>query len=533
MTYREDLPLSEEQRLALQKVKDDGHMTGVSSVYWHLIDVMGDDAPTKKHVSDFMRTVPEVQVSRMNRKVEGVKNSGGPIIPEAVPLSYMAADTLFLPASYHTDKRVYKAAILYVCALTKYVYVHPCSLGRKDRPMSTTARDGFIEFLMRVRRIAGNDDMHPRRIRTDNGSEFVGGACRQWLNQMRTKHTDFYEYTTTTGSRSAGNPFAERAIQSWKRLLYTQYRAVEREWDENSIDKRKRRFNWLPYCDLVTERYNTRRHSTIKAKPIDAIAGNPSYSDTRKRIAQSAKKAYGDLEVDRSQPAFSSKANRVLSPGDLVRTLIIKKGPHLSTWNAAKSNTVSAGENWSKEVFIVARVHVAQTYGNSTYVIAERGPNGQLGSEKKGVWTRQQLQHIPPETALPDVEPDDGDDDDDDDDDDQEAGQFVDAATAHPRPPIRGNWRYKKGDVLMFRKPYFMEDDDGAVGGLEAPALRRDRTGVILQRTRLRPRARQKGAFLYTVLFDDPSTKVPSLPAHGDDGIDEDENVEFLNDAAA
>ena len=96
------------------------------------------------------------------------------------------------------------------------------------------------------------------------------------------------------------------------------------------------------------------------------------------------------------QPAFSSKANRVLSPGDLVRTLINRKGPHLSTWNAAKPNTVSAGKNWSGEVFVVARVRVAQTYGNSAYAIAERGPNGQISSEKRGVWTRQQLQHIPP-----------------------------------------------------------------------------------------------------------------------------------------
>ena len=262
--------------------------------------------------------------------------------------------------------------------------------------MSTTARDGFLEFLTRVRRAAGNEGIHPRRIRTDNGSGFVGGACRQWLNQMRAKHTNFYEYTTKTGSRSAGNPFAERTIQSWKRLLYTQYRAVEKEWDEKGIEKRKRRFNWLAYCDLIAQRYNTRRHSTIKAKSINAIAGNLTYAETRKRIAQSAKKAYGDLEVDRVQPAFSSKANRVLSPGDLVRTLINKKGPHLSTWNAAKPNTVSAGKNWSGEVFVVARVRVAQTYGNSAYAIAERGPNGQISSEKRGVWTRQQLQHIPP-----------------------------------------------------------------------------------------------------------------------------------------
>ena len=36
--------------------------------------------------------------------------------------------------------------------------------------------------------------------------------------------------------------------------------------------------------------------------------------------------------------------------------------------------------------------------GNSTYAIAGCADNGQPGTEKKGVWTRQQLQHIPPET---------------------------------------------------------------------------------------------------------------------------------------
>ena len=38
---------------------------------------------------------------------------------------------------------------------------------------------------------------------------------------------------------------------------------------------------------------------------------------------------------------------------------------------------------------------------------------------------------------------------------------------------------------------------------------------------------------LYTILFDDPPTKVERLPARGADGIDPDnENAEFLNDAA-
>ena len=88
-------------------------------------------------------------------------------------------------------------------------------------------------------------------------------------------------------------------------------------------------------------------------------------------------------------------------------------------------------------------------------------------------------------------------------------------------------------DVLFFKKKYFEEDTPGAAGGLEAPALRRDRTGVVLKCTREHPNRVWKGAFLYTILFDDPSKKVERLPARGAEGIDPDnENAEFLNDAA-
>ena len=83
--------------------------------------------------------------------------------------------------------------------------------------------------------------------------------------------------------------------------------------------------------------------------------------------------------------------------------------------------------------------------------------------------------------------------------------------------------------MLFFKKNYFV----GVVGGLEAPALRRDRTGVVLKCTREYPNRVRKGAFLYTVLFDDPPTKVERLPARVADEIDQDdENAEFLNDAA-
>ena len=103
-----------------------GHVTGVTSLYWELIGSMGNNAaPSKDQISVWMRERPEVQVHRMVKKADGKKNSGGPIAPLAVVMSYIAADTLFIPAAFHTDRKVYKAAILYVCALTNYVFVDP------------------------------------------------------------------------------------------------------------------------------------------------------------------------------------------------------------------------------------------------------------------------------------------------------------------------------------------------------------------------------------------------------------------------
>ena len=272
---------------------------------------MGGGAPSKDQISVWMRERPEIQKSRMANRVEGKANWGGPIIPDPVVMSYVAADTLFIPAAFHTDKKVYKAAILYVCALTKYVFVLPCNLQNKDRPMSTTAQKGFEEFISRIRRAAKDDDLHPLKIRTDNGSEFVGGACKAWLASRRVDHPGRYEHTTTTGSRSAGNPFAERAIQSWRRLLYAQYRAVEKQWDEQAVPRRQRRFNWVPYCDIITQQYNERRHSTIRAKPAGAVTGDPTYVETRQQIVNAAQRAYDGLEVDRHQPAFLSLGNRI------------------------------------------------------------------------------------------------------------------------------------------------------------------------------------------------------------------------------
>ena len=209
--------------------------------------------------------------------------------------------------------------------------------------------------------------------------------------------------------------------------LYSHYRSIEEQWETNNTPAQQRVFNWVPVLDTITQRYNERRHNTIKARPIDAIAGvNPTYQETQQQIVDSARQRYAGHVVDRQQPGFSSEENRDLDIGDLVRTLIVKSGPGRATWSAKKSNKMSAGGNWSEELFVVARLRRANNiWGNSSYIIAELDQTQpqNIGDHKTGVYTRQQLLHCPLETLNYLSSSDDDSSDDDSSDEDDTTGQ--------------------------------------------------------------------------------------------------------------
>ena len=350
-------------------------------------------------------------------------------------------------------------------------------------------------------------------LKTDRGSEFSAGAFKTYMVAQNSQNPDFYEQKFTTGSRAAGNAFAERVLQSYRRLLYSHYRTIESQWEESNTPAQQRVFNWVPVLDLITQRYNERRHNTIKARPIDAIAGNPTYQATQQQIVNSARQRYAGHVTDRQQPGFSSEDNRDLDIGDLVRTLNIKGGPGRATWNAKKSNKMSAGGNWSEELSVVARLRRANNnWGNSSYIIAELDQTQpfNIGDHKSGVYTRQQLLHCPPETLnYLDSDPDSSSSDDDED------NQPVNAIAVDPRPLVNGTWRYRVGDILLFTAAFF-NAQPGGLNGLEAPPMRRDRSGIIRARTRERARGANRGQFLYTVLFSDPATTVARLPLDND-----------------
>ena len=365
------------------------------------------------------------------------------------------------------------------------------------------------------------------QLKSDRGTEFSAGAFKTYMDNQAAQHPGFYGARFTTGSKASSNAWAERVIRTWRRLLYAYYRqTVLSFWETNNTPPGQRTFNWVPIVDVITQRYNKRRHNTIRARPVDAIAGvDPTYEDTHEQIVNVARKRYGDHVTDRLQPGFSSEANRQLEVGDLVRTRVMKSGPGRAVWDAARSNKSSAGGNYSKQVYVVARLRRANNnWGNSSYILAELDqtqPNN-IGDQVPGTWTRQQLLHLPPTTLayLSDDDDDDGDDDDDDDDDD---GQPNNAAAVHPRPPVGGTWRYRVGDILLFKANFFVAQP-GGLNGLEHPTMRRDRTGIIRSRTRERARGANRGAYLYTVLFDDPAIEVRRLP------LDDDDDAAFLTE---
>ena len=234
----------------------------------------------------------------------------------------------------------------------------------------------------------------------------------------------------------------------------------------------------MPVLDTITQRYTERRHNTIKARLVDAIAGvNPTYQETQQKIIDSARENYGDHVSDRMQPRFSSEKNRDLVVGDLVRTLNRKSGPGRATWSGKRSQEMSAGGNWSEKLFVVARLRRANNnWGNSSYIIAEleQTQPQNIGDHKSGICIRQQLLHCPTET-LNDLSSS-NDEDDDSSDDDGGDEQPVNAIAVDPRPLKPGNWRFKVGDVILFKRDFFITAA-GGLNGLETPQMRRDRTG--------------------------------------------------------
>jgi len=235
-------------------------------------------------------------------------------------------------------------------------------------------------------------------------------------------------------------------------------------------------FNWVDRCDEITRRMNQKRHTTIKACPIDAIRpGTPSYDECLRRIRQYAQKKYGGRVVDAVQEGQVGSA--LLAAGDLVRIVKRKTGMSMGklTWDKIGK---SAADNFSTTVYRIRAVIPSRGWTQTTYQLEELN-----GDQRLGKYDRNQLQPIDDQTPgvveTDDDDDDDDDDDEDDDDDDQDADGAAAAQVAAqnadpvlPRPRVEVNtFRYEEGDVLMFAEGW---DHEPAI-----PGGRRGREGIV------------------------------------------------------
>ena len=143
----------------------------------------------------------------------------------------------------------------------------------------------------------------PNRIWLDQGSEFYNNVFKKWLSD-----NDIIMYSTYNEGKSV---VAERFIRTLKNKLYKHMTATGKNVYYDVLD------------DVVNE-YNNTKHNTIKMKPKDVGDNKRVYIDEH-----------------------NEKDNR-FKVGDRVR---ISKFKNIF----AKVYT----PNWSKEVFIVDKIHDA------------------------------------------------------------------------------------------------------------------------------------------------------------------------------
>ena len=163
----------------------------------------------------------------------------------------------------------------------------------------------------------------------DKGSEFYNNSFKKWLQD-----NDIVMYSTHNEGKSV---VAERFVRTLKNKIYKYMTSVSKNV---YIDK----------LDFIVNKYNNRKHRTIKMKPID--------------VKDNTYIAF-DKEVNDKGPKFKV--------GDHVRISKYKKF-------FAKGYT----PNWSEEVFVIKKVKNIVPW---TYVI-----NDLNGEEITGIFYEKELQ---------------------------------------------------------------------------------------------------------------------------------------------
>ena len=501
--------LTPAQRAALERMVDEQGMNeGVHTTYHRVRHLMGANAPTRDEVGEFLNPRPHFQQNRMVKKNRTV----APMIPRGTPLSLVAMDTYYLAGSWHrmpnNKIKTFRACIVVIDTLTKFVHVKPVEMSSQlqdARPLANQAVEALQEFLDRARNEANDQDLHPERILSDRGSEFVNATMDAWINVRSAANPGFYQRVLTTNSKSHSNSVAERVVQTIRRYTIGMYKAFKRDWDENDVPAQARNFDIVQHQPEITRRYNTKYHRIIKGRPIDAIRPNtsPTYAECLERIREYARKKYGGRATDSAIPAFSSAGP--LTVNDLVRIKVYKGGSGTArlTWDKIGK---SSADNWSESLYRIAQVNQGRGWTESTYLLQDMD-----GNMKQGKYDRTNVLKVPEATLefVDDESEEEEDEDPDEPDDEPEL-------PPDPRPNNPAGHRYKIGDKLQFDEGWF----EGVLGGLENNPV--DRIGTV-ERTYRETRGQRR--YLYAIRFQPEGTLVDRLPRAD---IDTDDEVHYV-----
>ena len=477
--------LTDEEQAAMEEaVLQQGIGEGVHALYHRLRREMGAGAPSRNEVARFLRVRPETQMARMPRKDKSI----APVLPQGV-LSRVFADGMFLPRTAHNTTgvgfKVYRVIVIYIDALTKFMHLHGVFQLVDGRAQSAQTRDGAIEFIKRARAAADNDNLHVERFVTDKGSEW-GGAFEGWRSAQATANPGSYSIMKSPGTRKSHNGLCERVVQTTRRLFHARYRAVRRQWDEDDVPLRSRRFDWMDHIEDIEEIYNTGYRQTIKATPIDAInpVVPPTSDELVQRITTAARKRYGNRAVGDGTriPGFSGSG--ILSVGNLVRRKIWSDGGGVANLQWSRVDNKTADQNFSQSTYRVSAVFPAQGMRISSYEIEDMA-----GNSLRGRWNRQQLLLIP-EATLQLIDSDSSDEDENGD-----SAPLVDNTIPQdPRPVQRGNaFRYRVGDDINLAPAFFVPPE--AFPGLAPPTFRARVARVTAARARQFPGLGRRRAY--------------------------------------
>jgi len=344
--YAAQNQLTPAQLAVLNQVYDvDGFAGGYKVIYWEVRRRMGNvNAPSRRLVREYLSTKLEYQMAQTVAEPRAVV----PLIPridpttrEPIPLGLVAADTFFLPASFHRGNyqmapgaraavarnaktNVWRVCVLVADTLVKYIYCAPCRLRTsldidQARPHSETSRDALIEFRRRARVQANDPNLQIKRLMVDAGSEWHA-ACETWTT------AENIEVVRTQGSKSASNSIAEVHVRIARRMFVHDFKAFQRRWESDQTPAAQRNYDFVDRCDAINERLNHRRVGVIKGFPLHAIQPNqsPSYRECLDRIVDAEKKCYGGRAID--EPIVGQMGPAVLAVNTYVRKVKRKTG---------------------------------------------------------------------------------------------------------------------------------------------------------------------------------------------------------------